>query len=91
MEGRKEREKEVRGNQEREENVYLTPEKTNPICSGRKIPIVTWGWRGLDGAGDVLYGKWYRYFGGDKNVQSSIMVKIKCVYKLSTFIKILST
>jgi len=31
MEGRKEREKEVRGNQEREENVYLTPEKTNPI------------------------------------------------------------
>lgn len=62
MEGRKEREKEVRGNQERKENAYLTPEKTNPIHSGRKITAVTWGWRGLDGVGDVLDGKQYKVF-----------------------------
>ena len=26
------------------------------------ITLSTWGWRGLGGVGDILYGKWYKVF-----------------------------
>lgn len=68
-EGERERGK---GNQEREENVYLNPEKTNPIHSGRKITTVTWGWRGLDGVGMSCMGSGTRYLRGDKMFRAKL-------------------